>query len=170
MNAEDAKKFVEDCFREAMSHHIGGIPSRAAVEKSLSDASGFPCRLPDYDEKTGVATIIEICLPVPINYRKIDIVLEAPKLEWVQENLCTWHYGESDYFVGSVHPTDPAGWSVYCNDKRLTKTMTLEEAKAWVEDFYASPLDRQMYNAARCEDYRSGAYWGRQGPLPPKEK
>ena len=66
--------FIEKHFREALAHHIGEVPGKAEAEARLSKFYEMPVELPDYDEKTGTATIMRVALPMPIS--NIEFTIE----------------------------------------------------------------------------------------------
>jgi hypothetical protein len=87
MDIKEAGKIVEAAFREAMNHHVGDLPTREEMEKTMSDALGFPCQLPNYDKKTSTLEVV-LCPPIPLNYIDITIVLDekdAPSKKDIDE-------------------------------------------------------------------------------------
>ena len=73
MDLREIERIVADAITTAMMQRIGGIPTREELEKGISNALGFLCQLPDYDEKTGKATKVVVCPPMPINLITITI-------------------------------------------------------------------------------------------------
>ena len=70
------KQKVDSYLSEAFAETIGAPVTREGLEVAASEALGIRVEFPDYDERTGTATYMNVYPPFPVNYINMAITLD----------------------------------------------------------------------------------------------